>query len=213
MLSTHSPDIIYRSDKIFSSIIKLKRTEKDNIKVYQYTDKEYRKEIGATNELLQNIDKNYEYILKENINETILAWWDINRINALFEDKILLIEGPTEEIFIDLICKDNSIVYISMVGGKFSIPYLTVLFNKIFGIEVICVCDKDDEKNLNHKVINEYITKNIFLSKEFEDELNYKVDNSRRKPQILLEKYFNNEIAQENIQELKDKIINIYNKL
>lgn len=215
IISTHSPDIIYRNEKIFLSIIKLKKIENNNIQIFQYNDEIYRKYIADTNVLLKGINENYECFLKEKINETILAWWDRNRVNALFEDKVLLVEGPTEEIFVDLICKNNDIVYISTAGGKFSIPYLNILFNKIFGIEIICICDKDNEQNINHKVINEYIYKNIdktiFFDKEFEDELKYEVDNNKRKPQIFLEKYFNNEISSQEIERLKQKILKIYN--
>lgn len=201
--------------KIFLSIIKLKKIENNNIQIFQYNDEIYRKYIADTNVLLKGINENYECFLKEKINETILAWWDRNRVNALFEDKVLLVEGPTEEIFVDLICKNNDIVYISTAGGKFSIPYLNILFNKIFGIEIICICDKDNEQNINHKVINEYIYKNIdktiFFDKEFEDELKYEVDNNKRKPQMFLEKYFNNEISSQEIERLKQKILKIYN--
>lgn len=215
IISTHSPDIIYRNENIFSSIIKLKKIDNNNVQVFQYNDVEYKKYVDETNNILKSLNPEYQYYLKENINETILAWWDRNRINALFEDKVLLVEGPTEELFIDLICKDNGIVYISTAQGKFSIPYLNILFNKIFGIEIICICDKDNEEKINHKVINEYILKNInksiFCDKEFENELMYEVTENKRKPQIFLEKYFNNEISNQDIERLKQKIINIYN--
>ena len=35
-------------------------------------------------------------LLEENPNNSILAWWDSNRVNALFESKIILIEGATD---------------------------------------------------------------------------------------------------------------------
>lgn len=166
--------------------------------------------------MLKDIDESYKYTLSEKINETILAWWDRNRVNALFEDKILLVEGPTEEIFIDLVCKESDIVYISTAGGKFSIPYLNILFNMIFGIEIICIFDEDNEKKANHRVINRYISenikKNLCFYQEFEDELDYTIEQERRKPQIFLEKYFNNQIDKQKIENLKNKIIEIYNK-
>lgn len=216
VIATHSPDIIYRNEKIFSSIIKLKKIEENNVEVYQYDEEKYKKLIFETNSILKDIDESYKYILSKKINETILAWWDRNRVNALFEDKILLVEGPTEEIFIDLVCKESDIVYISTAGGKFSIPYLNILFNMVFGVEIICIFDKDNEKNVNHMVINRYISenikKNLCFYQEFEDELDYTIEQERRKPQIFLEKYFNNQIDKQKIENLKNKIIEIYNR-
>jgi len=215
IISTHSPDIIYRSKNIFMSIIKLKKVDDNNVQIFQYNDEQYKEYIEKANLELKSKNKDYQYILRKDINKSILAWWDRNRVNALFEDKILIIEGATEEIFIDLVCDDRNIVYISSVGGKFSIPYLYILFNKIFGIEIICVCDKDNENNENHRVINEYISENInkslFFDNEFEDELNYKIDDNRRKPQIFLEKYFDENISEQDLENMNRKIISLYN--
>ncbi len=215
IISTHSPDIIYRNENIFRSIIKLKKVNDNNVEIFQYKDKEYKEYVNQANLELKSKNKNYQYVLKQGINKTILAWWDRNRVNALFEDKILIIEGATEEIFIDIVCRESNIVYISTAGGKFSIPYLYILFNKIFGIDVICVCDRDNECNENHKTINEYILENInkslLLEHEFENQLNYNVSDNRRKPQIFLEKYFDKEISEQDIENLKNKIIDFYN--
>lgn len=215
IISTHSPDIIYRSENIFKSIIKLKKVNDNNVEIFQYKDEKYKEYINQANLELKSKNKNYKHVLKQDINKTILAWWDRNRVNALFEDKILIIEGATEEIFIDIVCRDSNIVYISSAGGKFSIPYLYILFNKIFGIEIVCVCDRDNECNENHKAINEYIiehiNKSLFWNGEFENQLNYNVDDSRRKPQIFLEKYFDKEISKEKIEDMKNQITNLYN--
>lgn len=215
IISTHSPDIIYRNENIFRSIIRLKKVNDNNVEIFQYKDKKYKEYINQANLKLKSKNKNYQYVLKQDINKTILAWWDRNRVNALFEDKILIIEGATEEIFIDIVCRDSNIVYISTAGGKFSIPYLYILFNKIFGIDVICVCDRDNESNENHQTINEYILENInkslLLENEFENQLNYNVSDNRRKPQIFLEKYFDKEISEQDIENLRKRITDIYN--
>lgn len=212
IIATHSPDIIYRNEKIFSSIIKL-RKENDNICINQYDDKKYINLIQKTNNELITIDNKYQKLLSRNINETILAWWDRNRVNALFENKILIVEGPTEEIFIDMVCKEKNIPYISSIG-KYLIPYFKILFQDIFGIEVCCMYDKDDITNITHKVLNEYIEKNINLSLElvsdFETHLGYSIKDTRRKPQEFLEKYFNGEIDNSKIEDLKKKIYNLF---
>lgn len=212
IIATHSPDIIYRNEKIFSSIIKL-RKENDNICINQYDNKKYINLIQKTNNELISIDNKYQNLLSSNINETILAWWDRNRVNALFENKILIVEGPTEEIFIDMVCKEKNIPYISSLG-KYLIPYFKILFQDIFGIEVCCMYDKDDIIKVVHKVLNEYIEKNINLSLElvsnFETHLGYNINSERRKPQEFLEKYFNGEIDNSKIEDLKKKIYNLF---
>ena len=86
----------------------------------------------------------------------------------------------------------------------------------VFGVEIICIFDKDNEKNVNHMVINRYISenikKNLCFYQEFENELDYTIEQERRKPQIFLEKYFNNQIDKQKIENLKNKIIEIYNR-
>ena len=214
IIATHSPDIIYRCKNIFNKIIKISKKENNNIDVKQYGQTKYEKAVKTYNDSLNEATS--DLILRENINETTLAWWDRNRVNALFEDKILIVEGPTEEIFVDL--ELENITYISMASGKFTIPYFKILFEEIFGIKVICMYDKDDESNQKHMKINEYIRSNIEkrieLNNSIEDELGYNIGNSseRRKQQILLEKLLNNEISEVKIQELKNKIKEAYDK-
>ena len=209
IIATHSPDIIYRNECIFSSIIKLKKYEKDNIKVYQYDNKKYIELIKKANLELDN-----KIILVENIKESILAWWDKNRVNALFEDKVLIIEGPTEEIFIDMICTEESIPYITTASGKFSIPYFKILFEDIFEVKIMAMYDKDNLSDVKHNAINQYIINNIddylILDKDFETFLGYQTIDRRRKPQEFLEKYFNNEIDNDKIEELKQNIYKLY---
>lgn len=214
VIATHSPDIIYRNENIFSSIIKLNKIGEKNIEVKQFNEDRYISYIDEANKELQDID--YKYKLKKNIRETILAWWDRNRVNALFEDKILIVEGPTEELFIDMICNEKNIPYISTASGKFSIPYFKILFNNLYGIELVVMYDKDNEKNKNHKIINKYIQNNLTaleLDNNFESCLNYKIEQSYRKPQEFLEKYFNNEIDNIKIEELKQRIYSLYYKI
>lgn len=208
IIATHSPDIIYRNERIFSSIIKLKKCDKNNIEIFQFNNEKYKLLIKEAETQLNNT-----ILLTDNINESILAWWDRNRVNALFEDKILVVEGPTEEIFMDIICNDKNISYISTCG-KYSIPFFKVLFKEIFDIEIIVMCDKDNEENLTHKELNKYIKNNfdkyLLLENEFEDVLGYKTKSERRKPQEFLENYFNNKINDEKIKKLKEDIYKLW---
>lgn len=212
IIATHSPDIIYRNEKIFSSIIKLNK-HNNIVTVSQYNKSKYVDLIERTNKELLSIDKDYEYLLKDEINETILAWWDRSRVNALFEDKILIVEGPTEEIFIDMVCKEKSIPYISALG-KFLIPYFKILFKDIFNIDVCCLYDGDEDKNVTQRVLNSYISNNIKSSykfeKDFENFLGYKEKNIKRKPQTFLNKYLGHEIDSNKIDELKNEIYNLF---
>lgn len=210
IVATHSPDIIYRNEKIFSSIIKLKKKGKNNINVFQFDNNKYVDLIRKT-----NIELNQKVQLVENINESVLAWWDRNRVNALFEDKVIIIEGPTEEIFMDMICIEKNIPYITTASGKFSIPYFKILFEDIFDIKTAVIYDKDDISDPRHNTINEYIVNNIkdylTLDKDFESYLGYKTIDKHRKPQEFLEKFFNKEIEINKILQLKQAIYNLYN--
>ena len=209
IIATHSPDIIYRNEKIFSSIIKLKKKDKNNIKVFQFDNNKYVDLIRQT-----NIELNQRVQLVENINESVLAWWDRNRVNALFEDKVLIIEGPTEEIFLDMVCTEKNIPYITTASGKFTIPYFKILFEDIFDIKIAVMYDKDDISDPKHGSINDYIINNIndylVLDKDFESYLGYNTIDKRRKPQEFLEKYFNNEISNDKILQLKQAIYSLY---
>ena len=162
-----------------------------------------------------NIELNPKVQLVENINESVLAWWDRNRVNALFEDKVIIIEGPTEEIFMDMICIEKNIPYITTASGKFSIPYFKILFEDIFDIKTAVIYDKDDISDPRHNTINEYIVNNIkdylTLDKDFENYLGYKTIDKHRKPQEFLEKFFNKEIETNKILQLKQAIYNLYN--
>lgn len=214
VIATHSPDIIYRSENIIQSIIKIKKFNK-TLKVFQFDNDKYTDLIRQANDELKSYGLEEKYWLKTNINQTILAWWDRNRVNALFEDKVLLVEGPTEEIFIDMICTDNIISYISTASGKFSMPYFKILFEDIFDIKTRTMYDKDDENKTNHRAINTYISRNfensLCLNNCLEDELGYTFNSSEkpRKPQIFLEKYFNREID-ERVNGLKQRIYDLF---
>lgn len=216
IIATHSPFIIKRSAKTFKSIVRLQKKE-SNAVVYQYNDMKYKTHVKKVNDFLQKSGlTEAKYLLKDDIYKTILTWWETDRVNALFESKIVLVEGPTESIFFDICCSDNNYCVVNTIG-KWKIPYFKIFFEDILGIKVMIMYDKDDENNLSHKTFNNWIkTTNCFLENDIdlEDKLGYKAPkNQYMKPQMLIENYLNNNIDINKINNLKKSIENEYKKM
>ena len=212
IVATHSPAIIKRDKDTFNRIIKLKKIENNNIKVLQFDEEKYKNYIKEINDYLKSNGIMDGKLLEENPNNSILAWWDSNRVNALFENKIILIEGATEEILLDLMI-DEEMPYVNSIG-KFKMPYFIILFNKIFDIEVICMFDSDGDKNELHKGFNEWIKNNclktIICEKCLEEELGYE-EPPKNKEQEIIDRYLKNEILEDRLSKIVQKIINRFN--
>jgi len=216
IIVTHSPFIIKRSVDTFKSIIRLQKKNSNAI-VYQYNDIKYKKYVKNVNEFLQKSGlTETKYLLKDDIYKTILTWWETDRVNALFENKIVLVEGPTESIFFDICCSDNNYCVVNTIG-KWKIPYFKIFYEDILGIKVMIIYDKDDEKKTVHKSFNSWImTTNYFLENDIdlENKLGYKSPkNQYMKPQMLIENYLNNKIDINKINALKITIENEYKKM
>lgn len=185
--------------------------------MYQYNDIKYKKYVKNVNEFLQKSGlTETKYLLKDDIYKTILTWWETDRVNALFENKIVLVEGPTESIFFDICCSDNNYCVVNTIG-KWKIPYFKIFYEDILGIKVMIIYDKDDEKKTVHKSFNSWImTTNYFLENDIdlENKLGYKSPkNQYMKPQMLIENYLNNKIDINKINALKITIENEYKKM
>lgn len=213
IIATHSPFLIKRSKNTFKSIIRLKNIE-ERVVLYQYSEEIYRNLIRKANCELRKDISDSKYFLNEDIYKTILTWWETDRINALFEDKIFLVEGPSEIVFFDMCCGNEGYLAINAIG-KFKMPYFKILLSDILGIDIICIFDKDDETKEYQRGFNNWIKNNfnkyIEFDKDFENELGYiiKKEDERRKPEIFMEKYLNNEID-EQILSMKARIDEIY---
>lgn len=213
IIATHSPFIVTRDINTISAIVRLKRNG-NAVSVYQFDEQIYRRRIDEVNQFLQTHGAAAKYLLKDNFMKTILVWWETERINALFTNKILLVEGPTEVIFVDVCMREFSITSINCIG-KFKIPYFKILFEELLGIEIVVMYDKDDPiKNRNHGAFNSWIsgniTKYIELDKCIEDELKY-IPNKDvyQKPSDLMDKILSSRRKNE-ISELVQKIRDVW---
>lgn len=216
IIATHSPFIIKRSAETFKSIVRLEKKDSNAI-VYQYDDIKYKAYVKKVNDFLQKSGlTDATYLLKDDVYKTILTWWETDRVNALFESKIVLVEGPTESIFFDICCSDNNYCVVNTIG-KWKIPYFKIFFEDILGIKVMIMYDRDDETKMPHKSFNKWIkTTNCFLENDIdlEDKLGYKAPkNQYMKPQMLIENYLDNKIDKNKINNLKISVENEYKKM
>ena len=216
IIATHSPFIIKRSAETFKSIVRLEKKDSNAI-VYQYDDIKYKAYVKKVNDFLQKSGlTDAKYLLKDDVYKTILTWWETDRVNALFESKIVLVEGPTESIFFDICCSDNNYCVVNTIG-KWKIPYFKIFFEDILGIKVMIMYDKDDETKMPHKSFNKWIkTTNCFLENDIdlEDKLGYKAPTDQyMKPQMLIENYLDNKIDINKINNLKISVENEYKKM
>lgn len=216
IIATHSPFIIKRSAETFKSIVRLEKKDSNAI-LYQYDDIKYKAYVKKVNDFLQKSGlTDAKYLLKDDVYKTILTWWETDRVNALFESKIVLVEGPTESIFFDICCSDNNYCVVNTIG-KWKIPYFKIFFEDILGIKVMIMYDRDDETKMPHKSFNKWIkTTNCFLENDIdlEDKLGYKAPkNQYMKPQMLIENYLDNKIDINKINNLKISVENEYKKM
>ena len=216
IIATHSPFIIKRSAETFKSIVRLEKKDSNAIE-YQYDDIKYKAYVKKVNDFLQKSGlTDAKYLLKDDVYKTILTWWETDRVNALFESKIVLVEGPTESIFFDICCSDNNYCVVNTIG-KWKIPYFKIFFEDILGIKVMIMYDRDDETKMPHKSFNKWIkTTNCFLENDIdlEDKLGYKAPkNQYMKPQMLIENYLDNKIDINKINNLKISVENEYKKM
>ncbi len=217
IVATHSPHCIIRKINILDSIIRLKKESNDNICLFQYDDEKFKSAIRSFNEYYTSDGTSGgDKLLEPNSNKSIIKFWESKRVNALFEKKILLCEGPTEELFVDMVIssKNPSIPYVNALG-KFKIPYYLILFDKIFGIETYVLFDKDNEHDPVHAKYNSWIQNNtsnyLKLNNSMEEELGYSVSgNGDDKLNIFLDKHLMGEIVEKE-ELLKNKILNFWN--
>lgn len=215
IVATHSPDIIYRNTNIHKKIIRLKAQKDKNIQIFQYDESIFLKYVNSANEELEELGADEKHLLSTSVEETILSFWDRYRINTLFENKSLLVEGPTEEVLLDLAFSEDNIPYTTSLG-KFSFPYLYILLSKVFGVKLVAIYDKDGNSG-NHYAFNTYIDNHFYkilsFDPDLETKLGYTVGPSERnnKPRIFLKNYFDGTIK-ENVDELKEEILNIWNE-
>lgn len=147
IVCTHSPNLISTKSKALASI---SRYVKEGLET---------KIFKASQAFLDKLKS------EENIFDFVL-WLNADRNTMFFVDKVILVEGTTDKVFLNYIIQTENLnenVYIVDCGNKQHIPRFMELCRE-FGIKHAVIHDKDDENKLNHKMWNASIVaaKNSF---------------------------------------------------
>lgn len=183
-------------------------------------------DVRALGKLLNEDDK-AKRVEQEAIH--YLLWLDTERCCSFFANNVLICEGATEKRFLDYMIKNdwqkdfkNKKIYVFECGGKYQIHKFMNLF-KYLGINHSVLYDRDisdaNDRARGHKYINEFIetsenkyTKKIqYFDANIESFLGVDIDSvhSNNKPLHLMWNFKKGNIAQEKIDELKEKIIEL----
>lgn len=147
IICTHSPNLVSTKNK---ALVSISRYVKDGsvTKIYR-----------AKQDFFDKIKTS------ENVFDFIV-WLNPDRNTMFFVDKVILVEGAVDKVFLNYIIQTKNIdsnVYIVDCGLKSNIPYFMQLCQE-FGIKHSVMHDIDDEKNQNHLKWNQSIktSKNTF---------------------------------------------------
>jgi len=224
LISTHSSHFVSKNSDDIPSMIKL-RKEITETEICQITKSDL--------EDLMKENKELKSILGKSITSKDLdlesfwysLWLDPDRCCAFFADLVLICEGASEKVLLDLMNKEKKIsfgnkrIYILNSAGKENIHRYMNLFHKL-GIFHSVLFDGDNDRE-KHAKINEFIqkNKNSFslnihqFENEFEDFLEIeKIQNKWEKPLNVLWHYKNNKIKNTKIEELEKIILNLLPK-
>jgi len=205
---------------------------RENDELIEFLETKYKSgEIGvddvrALGKLLNEDDK-AKRVEQEAIH--YLLWLDTERCCSFFANNVLICEGATEKRFLDYMIKNdwqkdfkNKKIYVFECGGKYQIHKFMNLF-KYLDINHSVLYDRDisdaNDRARGHKYINEFIetsenkyTKKIqYFDANIESFLGVNIDgvHSNKKPLHLMWNFKKGNIAQEKIDELKEKIIGL----
>jgi len=149
-------------------------------------------------------------------------WIDSERSSSFFSKCVIICEGASEKVFLDLLIKtewadlSNKNIYFIDVMGKFNIHRFMNLFGKL-GISHSILLDSDNDRNV-HELINNFIensknsfTKNIhWFDSDLEGFLGIETPGRKDlKPLNIMSKYHNKEIDPEKIKALKQIITDL----
>jgi len=221
LISTHSSHFVSKNADDIPNIIKLRKKEAETI-IHQLSkldldhllqeNKELKSILGIKPTGKEFDVESFWYSL----------WLDPDRCCSFFADLVLICEGASEKVLLDLLIKEKKInlenkkLYILSSAGKENIHRYMNLFHKL-GISHSVLFDGDNNAE-RHRKINEFLhkNKNEFTRRihqfvgDFEDFLEIeKGQNGRNKPLSVLWHYKHNKIKNEKIEELAKIIIDI----
>lgn len=238
LITTHSPIFVSKNIENLSDMIIVKRD--GETKLYQF-NKSNLAELYDDNAGLYKlfhrmcIDPTTTAALKSKIKGKGLAsdteeldikleeetfkyalWIDGERATAFFAKHVIIAEGASEKVFIDLLLNTkwsdlfNKHIFILDAMGKFNIHRYMNLFGKL-GIRHSVLMDKDVDVDI-HSVINDFIKaqKNKFtcqikwFEKDIEDFLGITTPLRKDlKPLNILKRFSAGELSEDKISELK----------
>lgn len=244
IITTHSPNFVAKNIRELSNIVKLKKPEactsvhqlradeleslfSVNTKLYDELN-EILEDDEADDSLQNHIsnkyideDSNYEKIAEEELR--YFLWMNSERTKSLFADKVLIVEGYSDKVFIDYLVgnkwgelADDSL-YVLNVGGKPNVPAYMNLFESL-GVEYAVLIDRDKEDQV-HTIINNYIEERVnkhefalgvdYFEDEFEESIGLEdvaeVSN-RRKPLYIMMEYEDGNVDDSDVEGLRGKI-------
>ena len=242
LISSHSPIFVSKQIANIPGLIRLHRHTAVT-EAYQLSEEDYSSLIDKNTVLYMKFcsalhDEAIDQNLKTKIQQKNLGdlepnpdskleeegiryflWLDAERAALFFAKHVIICEGATEKIFVDLIMDEkwqdlkDKHVYILDAMGKYNIHRYINLLSEL-GISHGVLMDGDNDNDI-HGLINEFIisnrtelTKEIFsFDSDFENFLS--IDDASRnelKPLNVIVKYKNGDIHEDNISNLR-KII------
>ena len=216
LISTHSSLFVSRNIDDLKKLIKLQR-EGVETRIYQLTDKDINDIFKNNNEVNKISKSEFDDLDSEGLR--YFLWLNSERCSLFFANKILLVEGPSEKIFIEYLLKNKIIslkekhLYILDSFGKFNIHRFMNLFEKL-GVYHSVIFD-DDKDVGSHQQFNKLIESSgnkftIHIEKigtDFEKFLDINPPSKDyQKPLNVLSQYTKGNIKEEKIKELEEVI-------
>jgi predicted ATP-dependent endonuclease of OLD family len=244
LITTHSSTFVSKNTNEITNIIRVNK-EGATSKLFQLTknglDDLFNKNLGLyshfcnllSNTTDQSLIKKYERLgdalpnpTKKLEEETLryFLWLDTERASLFFAKHIIICEGASERILLDLLIQQEwkelkkRHIYFLDALGKFNIHrYMNLLGD--LGIRHSVLMDSDNDPNIQSEV-NSFILsrKNCFTHKvdTFQGDLETFLgiskpsrDRNDLKPLNVIQNYKNNQIQPQRIAELKAKIISL----
>lgn len=241
LITTHSPIFVSKNIDKLSSLIKVKRD--GETKLFQLSKAHIEELFSENNGLFEKCkkmlsDPSVPDLLKKTIRNKNLAlensgdekefekeafryslWVDGERAASFFSKHVIICEGASEKVFIDLLLKTEwtdlfkKHVYILDAMGKFNIHRYMNLFGRL-GIKHSILLDKDSNANI-HSIVNDFVehSKNTYTNEidwfDVDLEKFLGIPETKRKdlkPLNILYKYGKKEISELKIKQLKTKI-------
>lgn len=164
LCTTHSSNFVSRNSDDIPSIIRLQRVD-GIIKSYQIESQEW-SSLVDTNQTINKLPSLKNKVIPQDLEPDMEAvkyflWLNSERSTLFFADFVLLVEGATEQTFINRLIKAGRIstgcsgIYVLDCIGKFNIHRFMSLFSRL-GIRHSVIFDDDNEKEV-HAEVNQLI--------------------------------------------------------